>query len=104
MLRTAKTRVRGDIRDCTAAVWRLVRHLAAGPSLKHKLSFSGLEFHAVTEGAGNVALSHWPDQDKIRVGTKHSDHLIAQEFGKKNWYESYSVQICEVKRHDNSLT
>jgi hypothetical protein len=28
--------------------------------------------------------------------------LIAQELGKKSWYESYTVQICEVKRQYNS--
>ena len=29
--------------------------------------------------------------------------LIAQELGKKNWYESYSVQVCEVNRQYNSI-
>lgn len=66
--------------------------------------FSCLEFHTVTEGDHEIALSYWPDQDKIRAWKQHSDHLIAQELGKKNWYESYSVQVCEVKRQYNSMT
>jgi heme-degrading monooxygenase HmoA len=66
--------------------------------------FGCLEFHAVTEGNHEIALSYWPDQDKIRAWKQHSDHLIAQELGKNNWYESYSVQVCEVKRQYNSMT
>lgn len=64
--------------------------------------FGCSEFHAVTEGNHEIALSYWPDQDKIRAWKQHSDHLIAQELGKKNWYESYSVQICELKRQYDS--
>jgi heme-degrading monooxygenase HmoA len=64
--------------------------------------FGCLEFHALTEGNDEIALSYWPDQDKIRAWKQHSDHLIAQELGKKDWYESYSVQVCEVKRQYNS--
>ena len=29
--------------------------------------FGCLEFHAVTEGDHEIALSYWPDQDKIRA-------------------------------------
>jgi heme-degrading monooxygenase HmoA len=64
--------------------------------------FGCLEFHAVTEGENEIALSYWPDQDKISAWKQHSDHLIAQELGKKNQYESYSVQICELKRQYDS--
>jgi heme-degrading monooxygenase HmoA len=65
--------------------------------------FGCLEFHAVTEGAHEIALSYWPDQEKIRAWKQHSDHLIAQELGKKRWYESYSVEVCEVKRQYQSV-
>jgi heme-degrading monooxygenase HmoA len=60
--------------------------------------FGCLEFHAVKEATNEIALSYWPDQEKIRLWKNHSDHLIAQELGRKDWYESYSVQICEIKR------
>lgn len=29
--------------------------------------FGCLEFHALTEGNDEIALSYWPDQDKIRA-------------------------------------
>lgn len=60
--------------------------------------FGCLEFHAVTEGLNEIALSYWPDEDTIRAWKQHSDHLIAQELGREKWYESYSVQICKVNR------
>lgn len=66
--------------------------------------FGCLEFHAVTQGDTEIALSYWPDQEKIRIWKQHSDHLIAQELGRQNWYESYSVQVCEVKRQYNSAS
>lgn len=46
--------------------------------------FGCLEFHAFTEGDREIALSYWPNQEKIRAWKQHSDHLIAQELGKKN--------------------
>lgn len=64
--------------------------------------FGCLDFHTVTQGSTEIALSYWPDQEKIRIWKQHSDHLIAQELGRQNWYESYSVQVCEVKRQYNS--
>ena len=60
--------------------------------------FGCIEFHATTEDDHEIALSYWPDQEKIRLWKRHSDHLIAQELGKQNWYESYSIQVCEIQR------
>jgi heme-degrading monooxygenase HmoA len=64
--------------------------------------FGCLEFHAVTEGDTEIALSYWPDEEKIRAWKQHSDHLLAQQLAKKSWYESYSVQICELRREYGS--
>lgn len=45
--------------------------------------FGCLEFHAVTEGDNEIALSYWPDEEKIRAWKQHSDHLLAQQLAKK---------------------
>lgn len=74
-----------------------LRHLAL-------TEFSCLEFHVVTEGDNEIALSYWPDEDTIRAWKQHSDHLIAQKLGRKKWYKSYSVEVCELKRHYDSMT
>jgi len=60
--------------------------------------FGCIEFHTVTENDHEIALSYWPDEEKILLWKQHSDHVIAQELGRERWYESYSVQVCEIQR------
>jgi heme-degrading monooxygenase HmoA len=68
-----------------------MRELALG-------QFGCLEFHAVTEGDDEVALSYWPDEQSIRAWRNHPEHVLAQQAGRDRWYESYSVQVAEVTR------
>ncbi len=60
--------------------------------------FGCLEFHAVTEGRNEVALSYWPSEEAIRAWKSHPEHILAQRIGRERWYESYSVQIAMVTR------
>jgi heme-degrading monooxygenase HmoA len=60
--------------------------------------FGCLEFHAVTEGTDEVALSYWPDEQSIRAWRNHAEHVLAQQAGRDRWYESYSVQVAEITR------
>lgn len=60
--------------------------------------FGCLEFNAVTEGDLEIALSYWPSEDHIKAWKQHTEHLAAQKLGKQRWYESYSVEVVEVKR------
>lgn len=57
-----------------------------------------LDFVAVTEGADEIAISYWQNEDDIRRWKSDSDHSLAQEYGRTKWYESYIVQVVEVKR------
>ena len=61
--------------------------------------FGCLEFHAVTEGEHEVALSYWPDEESIRAWRNHPEHVLAQQAGRDRWYESYSVQVARIERH-----
>ncbi|TXH59677.1 MAG: antibiotic biosynthesis monooxygenase [Thiothrix sp.] len=65
--------------------------------------FGCLEFHAVTEGQHEVALSYWPDEASIRAWKNHPEHVLAQQTGKSRWYETYNVQVAEIKRHYSML-
>ncbi|MDH5857245.1 antibiotic biosynthesis monooxygenase family protein [Lampropedia aestuarii] len=60
--------------------------------------FGCLDFHAVTEGNQEVALSYWPNEESIRAWKLHSEHLLAQKTGQEKWYESYSVQVAKITR------
>jgi len=68
-----------------------MRELALG-------QFGCLEFHAVTEGEDEVALSYWPDEQSIRAWRSHPEHVLAQQSGRDRWYESYSVQVARITR------
>lgn len=57
-----------------------------------------LEFHAVTEGEEEVALSYWPDLEAIKAWKVRTEHLLAQSSGRARWYESYRVEIAEISR------
>lgn len=60
--------------------------------------FGCLEFHALTEGNQEVALSYWPSEEAIAAWKQHPEHVFAQEKGRSRWYESYSVEVTRVER------
>jgi heme-degrading monooxygenase HmoA len=60
--------------------------------------FGCLDFTAVTEGCDEIALSYWPTEASIRDWKMHSEHVLAQELGRKRWYESYVVQVAHITR------
>jgi len=60
--------------------------------------FGCLEFHVVTEGDTEVALSYWPSEEAIKAWKTHPEHLLAQTAGRERWYESYSVQVACLTR------
>ncbi|HTC51463.1 MAG TPA: antibiotic biosynthesis monooxygenase [Steroidobacteraceae bacterium] len=64
--------------------------------------FGCLDFHAVTEGDQEVALSYWPDEASIRAWRAHPEHVLAQKSGRERWYASYSVQVAAVTREYQS--
>lgn len=84
----------GAVDDEYFAVAARLRELALA-------SFGCLEFVAVTEGGNEIAISYWPDEDSIRKWKAHSEHLLAQELGREKWYESYLVQVAEIRREYN---
>jgi len=61
-----------------------------------------LDFVAATDtgsdGEQEVAISYWESEAAIRKWKQDSEHLLAQESGRANWYESYTVQVLELKR------
>jgi len=57
-----------------------------------------LEFVAATAGEEEVTISYWENEDAIKHWKNDSDHALAQSLGRKTWYESYIVQVVEIKR------
>jgi heme-degrading monooxygenase HmoA len=60
--------------------------------------FSCLEFHALSEGDEEIALSYWPDEASIKAWREHPEHKEAQRRGQEKWYRSYRVELANISR------
>lgn len=45
-----------------------------------------------------ITVSYWTSLEAIKNWKAHSEHLIAQQYGKQKWYSFYKVRICKVER------
>ena len=59
--------------------------------------FLGVEGTRNSDGFG-ITVSYWTSEDAIRQWKKQAEHLVAQENGKRLWYEDYSLRIARVER------
>lgn len=60
--------------------------------------FGCLEFHAISEGGQEVALSYWPNPAAVRAWRLHPEHQVAQRLGRERWYRSHRVEVARVER------
>ena len=56
-----------------------------------------LGFESAREELG-ISVSYWKDLESIKKWKENSEHLLAQEKGKKQWYKSYKIRISKVER------
>ncbi len=45
-----------------------------------------------------ITVSYWETLESIAKWKEHTEHILAQTKGRKDWYEKYSVRICKVER------
>lgn len=45
-----------------------------------------------------ITVSYWKDLESIQKWKQHSDHLLAQQLGRTDWYRHYKTRICLVER------
>ncbi|WP_242696035.1 antibiotic biosynthesis monooxygenase family protein [Desertivirga brevis] len=45
-----------------------------------------------------ITVSYWKDLESIRKWKQNSDHLIAQNKGRADWYKHYKTRIAKVER------
>jgi len=45
-----------------------------------------------------ITVSYWKSLDAIKQWKENSDHLLAQQKGRTQWYNWYHVRICKVER------
>lgn len=56
-----------------------------------------LGHESARDGLG-ITVSYWESLDSIKNWKKNTEHLFAQEQGRKQWYTSYKTRICKVER------
>ena len=58
-----------------------------------------LSFHAYTaEDGERLALVEFEDEESLAVWRKQSDHVAAQQEGRRSYYSDYTLQVCQVLR------
>ena len=81
-------RTEGD-RGYGAIAERMVELAAKQPG------FLGVESVRGADGFG-ITVSYWRSMEDIANWRDHSEHLAAQDGGKRVWYSNFQVRICEV--------
>jgi len=57
--------------------------------------FLGIE--SAREDLG-LTVSYWRDLESIKSWKENSEHLIAKEKGREEWYKNYKIRIAKVER------
>lgn len=58
--------------------------------------FLGVESARNNDGFG-ITVSYWESLEAISAWKQHSEHRMAQETGKKLWYQDYQLRIAKVE-------
>jgi heme-degrading monooxygenase HmoA len=45
-----------------------------------------------------ITVSYWESPEAIANWKRNTDHLVAQQHGRADWYANYKVRICRVER------
>ena len=45
-----------------------------------------------------ITISYWDSLASIEAWKSHAEHQLAQEEGRRTWYEWYQIRICRVDR------
>ncbi|HLV37873.1 antibiotic biosynthesis monooxygenase [Xanthomarina sp.] len=56
-----------------------------------------INMESVRDGLG-ITVSYWESLDAIKNWKQQSEHVVAQQKGRENWYSWYHVRICKVER------
>ncbi len=62
---------------------------------KQQEGFIDLESARDTLG---ITVSYWQSLEAIQNWKQQTDHLVAQQKGRTDWYSWYKVRVCKVER------
>jgi hypothetical protein len=64
--------------------------------------YACIDFISASAGEQEITISYWPDEQSIKRWKNDIQHTLAQQLGSQKWYDSYTVQVLEVKREYQS--
>jgi heme-degrading monooxygenase HmoA len=59
--------------------------------------YLGIESARSGDGFG-ITVSYWRDEAAIAAWRRHSEHVLAQGRGRREWYDHYELRIARVER------
>lgn len=59
--------------------------------------YLGIESARRADGFG-ITVSYWRDEASIAAWRQQSEHVLAQERGKREWYLHYDLNVARVER------
>jgi len=59
--------------------------------------FLGVESVRGADGLG-ITVSYWASEEDCLRWKRNAEHQLAQQLGKRTWYQDYSLRVAEVKR------
>jgi heme-degrading monooxygenase HmoA len=59
--------------------------------------FLGVESVRDADGVG-ITVSYWESTAAIAAWKAQADHLLAQQRGRRDWYQHYQVRVARVER------
>lgn len=62
---------------------------------KTQSGFLGIDSARETVG---ITVSYWESLDAIKTWKQNTEHLVAQQKGREQWYNWYNTKICKVER------
>lgn len=62
---------------------------------KEQDGFLGIEFARNEIG---ITVSYWRDLESIKQWKMNTDHTVAREKGRKDWYSAFKTRIAKVER------
>jgi heme-degrading monooxygenase HmoA len=59
--------------------------------------FLGVESARGADGLG-ITVSYWASEAAIRQWREHTEHLVAQQRGRGEWYAKFELRVARVER------
>ncbi|MDH5377081.1 MAG: antibiotic biosynthesis monooxygenase [Gammaproteobacteria bacterium] len=63
-----------------------------------KEKYGCVDFVAAYEAGSEIVISYWPSLEQIAAWKQDPEHIAAQEKGRAQWYESFTVHVCKIEK------